>query len=82
MKLLEGRKNIASSIGSSPRYPPEGEYPEISEGYEIGEKLSPSAWDRILGSRGCRAVSEAPELGRPCKPLEGRHWREDIGFVL
>ena len=65
MKLLEGRKNIASSIGSSPRYPPEGEYPEISEGYEIGEKLSPSAWDRILGSRGCHAVSEAPEGGRP-----------------
>ena len=65
MKLLEGRNVIASSRGSSPRYPPEGEYPEASVGYEICEILSPSAWDRILGSRGCRAVSEAPELGRP-----------------
>ena len=63
VKLLEDRQNIASSRGSSPRYPPEGEYPEASGGYEIGEKLSPSAWDIILGSRGCRAVSEAPELG-------------------
>ena len=65
MKPLKGRKNIASFRGNSPRYPPVGEYPEASGGYEIGEKLSPSAWDRILGSRGCRAVNEAPELGRP-----------------
>ena len=65
MKPLEGRKNIASSGGSSPRYLPEGEYPEASGGYEIVEKLSPSSCDRILGSRGCLAVSEAAELGRP-----------------
>ena len=65
VKPLEGRKNIASSRGISPRYPPEGEYPEASGGYEIVEKLSPSSCDRILGSRGCLAVSEAAELGRP-----------------
>ena len=50
---------------SSTIYSPEGAYPEASGGYELGEKLSSSARDRILGSRGCRAVSEAPEGGRP-----------------
>ena len=65
MKPLEGTKNIASSRGSSASYPPKGEYPEASGGYETGENLSPSAWNIILVSRGCRAVSEAPELERP-----------------
>lgn len=49
------------------RYPPEGAYPEVSGGFQIGETLSPSAWDIfvfILGSRGCRVPCHTSALGR------------------
>ena len=56
--------HVANQLNST-IYPPEVAYPEASGGYVIDEKLSSTEWDRVLGSTGCRAVSEAAEGGRP-----------------